>query len=69
MAAVESAGELGVKMPVGNLYSSDTFYDAEEYHQDFYKKSPDEYHEDRAKSGRDEFIANVWGDDYYDLSR
>ena len=28
MAAVESAKELGVKMPVGNLYSSDTFYDA-----------------------------------------
>ena len=28
MAAVESAKELNVKMPVGNLYSSDTFYDA-----------------------------------------
>ena len=28
MAAVEAARELGVKMPVGNLYSSDTFYDA-----------------------------------------
>ena len=28
MAAVEAAKELGVKMPVGNLYSSDTFYDA-----------------------------------------
>ena len=28
MAAVELARELGVKMPVGNLYSSDTFYDA-----------------------------------------
>ena len=27
-AAVEAANELGVKMPVGNLYSSDTFYDA-----------------------------------------
>ena len=27
-AAVESAKELGVKMPVGNLFSSDTFYDA-----------------------------------------
>ena len=27
-AAVEDAAELGVKMPVGNLYSSDTFYDA-----------------------------------------
>lgn len=28
MAAVDAARELGVKMPVGNLYSSDTFYDA-----------------------------------------
>lgn len=27
-AAVESAKELGVTMPVGNLYSADTFYDA-----------------------------------------
>lgn len=27
-AAVASAKELGVNMPVGNLYSSDTFYDA-----------------------------------------
>ena len=27
-AAVESAKELGLAMPVGNLYSSDTFYDA-----------------------------------------
>lgn len=27
-AAVESAKELGVRMDVGNLYSSDTFYDA-----------------------------------------
>ena len=27
-AAVQSAKELGINMPVGNLYSSDTFYDA-----------------------------------------
>ena len=27
-AAVQSAKELGIEMPVGNLYSSDTFYDA-----------------------------------------
>ena len=26
--AVEAAGEIGVRMPVGNLFSSDTFYDA-----------------------------------------
>lgn len=27
-AAVDSAREMGVKMPVGNIFSSDTFYDA-----------------------------------------
>jgi peptide-methionine (S)-S-oxide reductase len=37
-----------------------TFYPAEDYHQDFYKKSEKEYKEDRAKSGRDEFIAENW---------
>ncbi len=36
------------------------FYPAEDYHQDFYKKSEKEYKEDRAKSGRDEFIAENW---------
>lgn len=44
-----------------------TFYDAEEYHQDFYKKSPVEYKKDRSISGRDEFIQKYWGDDYYDI--
>ncbi|MBC5636337.1 peptide-methionine (S)-S-oxide reductase MsrA [Ornithinibacillus sp. BX22] len=37
-----------------------TFYPAEDYHQDFYKKSEKEYKEDRAKSGRDEFIEENW---------
>lgn len=36
-AAVESAKELGVKMPVGNLYSSDTFYDAAQRNVRFQK--------------------------------
>ena len=43
------------------------FYEAEEYHQDFYKKSPKEYKEDRRISGRDEFIKKYWGDEYYDI--
>lgn len=43
------------------------FYDAEEYHQDFYKKSTHEYKEDRKISGRDEFIKKYWGDEYYDI--
>ena len=38
MAAVESARELGVKMPVGNLYSSDTFYDAAGRHDRMKKR-------------------------------
>ncbi len=43
------------------------FYDAEDYHQDFYKKNPKEYKEDRTKSGRDEFIQKYWGQDYYSI--
>ncbi|SFM37288.1 peptide-methionine (S)-S-oxide reductase [Gracilibacillus orientalis] len=37
-----------------------TFYPAEEYHQDFYKKNNEDYIEDREKSGRDEFIEKHW---------
>jgi peptide methionine sulfoxide reductase msrA/msrB len=39
------------------------FWPAEEYHQDFYKKSPDHYKRYRAGSGRDRFIQRVWGDE------
>jgi peptide methionine sulfoxide reductase msrA/msrB len=40
-----------------------TFYRAEEYHQDFYKKSSTHYHTYRFGSGRDQFIDRVWGKD------
>ncbi len=33
-----------------------TFYEAEEYHQDFYRKSPQHYQGYRKGSGRDEFL-------------
>lgn len=49
------------------IIAATKFYDAEEYHQDFYKKSPEEYKLDRSKSGRDEFIRKYWGDEYYDI--
>jgi peptide-methionine (S)-S-oxide reductase len=39
---------------------AETFYIAEDYHQDYYKKEPDHYAEDRAMSGRDEFIQKNW---------
>jgi methionine-S-sulfoxide reductase len=37
------------------------FYPAEEYHQDYYKKSPFRYHLYRMGSGRDGFIKKTWG--------
>ncbi len=37
------------------------FYNAEDYHQDFYKKKPVHYKRYRNGSGRDSFIQKVWG--------
>lgn len=37
-----------------------TFYAAEDYHQDYYKKNPTEYYAYRKGSGRDAFIAKHW---------
>ncbi len=39
------------------------FYNAEEYHQDYYKKNPIRYKYYRFASGRDQFLKQVWGDD------
>jgi len=38
------------------------FYPAEDYHQDFYQKSPLRYKRYRSGSGRDRFLEKVWGD-------
>ncbi|NNK96656.1 MAG: peptide-methionine (R)-S-oxide reductase MsrB [Desulfobacterales bacterium] len=38
-----------------------TFYPAEEYHQDYYKKSSIRYKYYRSRSGRDTFLDKVWG--------
>ena len=39
------------------------FYKAEDYHQDYYQKSPVRYQFYRAASGRDAFLKNVWKED------
>lgn len=38
-----------------------TFYNAEEYHQDYYKKNPIRYKFYRHRSGRDQFLEEAWG--------
>ena len=41
----------------------EAFYDAEEYHQDYYKKNPVRYQFYTFNSGRYQFIEKVWGED------
>lgn len=45
------------------VIEASAFYRAEEYHQDFFKKSYIRYKVYRAGSGRDEYINKVWGKD------
>ncbi|MBS2970143.1 peptide-methionine (R)-S-oxide reductase MsrB [Metabacillus sp. KIGAM252] len=48
---------------VTEIRKADTFYQAEEYHQDYYKKSSVQYKFYRNNSGRDQFLDDAWGKD------
>ncbi len=43
-----------------------TFYKAEDYHQDYYKTNPNHYKFYRYGSGRDQFLQRTWGESLYD---
>lgn len=49
------------KQIVTQVLKFDVFYEAEKYHQDFYKKNPIRYKLYRAGSGRDHILKKVWG--------
>jgi len=56
---IEQSGRFNMPI-VTKILPAQTFYEAEEYHQDYYKKNEKHYKEDREKSGRDEFIQSNW---------
>jgi peptide methionine sulfoxide reductase msrA/msrB len=57
--ALERSGRFE-KPIVTEILPASTFYRAEEYHQDYYKKCPLRYELYRSHSGRDEFRKKYW---------
>lgn len=51
---------LFAKPIVTPILAAPTFYRAEEYHQDYYKKNPIRYAYYRSRSGRDDFLGSIW---------
>ena len=50
------------------IVDAPTFWKAEDYHQDYYKKNPIRYSYYRSRSGRDTFLEQVWPGVHLDLS-
>ncbi|MCK5537304.1 MAG: peptide-methionine (R)-S-oxide reductase MsrB, partial [Bacteroidales bacterium] len=50
------------------LIPFNTFYKAEEYHQNYSKKNPIRYKYYRYRSGRDQYLEKFWGDDLHKRS-
>lgn len=63
-AAEKSKAELAPRFPkpiATEVVKLDTFWPAEEYHQDFYRKNPVRYQTYRMGCGRDARLKELWG--------
>ncbi|MEQ8802182.1 MAG: peptide-methionine (S)-S-oxide reductase MsrA, partial [Haliea sp.] len=61
-AALDASGRYD-KPVVIDITPLTTFHEAEEYHQDYYRKNPLRYKLYTFNSGRYQFIDRIWGDD------
>ena len=61
LARLKKLNKYGGKKIVTEFLSFKSFYRAEEYHQDYYKKNPIRYKFYRNGSGRDKYLKSIWG--------
>lgn len=60
-ASLDKSGKFNSTV-VTAILPAETFYVAEDYHQDYYKKNPEHYKNYKKGSGRADFIERNWGD-------
>ncbi len=60
--ALEASGRFDQPI-VTEIRAAETFYIAEDYHQDYYLQNPVRYEYYRENSGRDKFLDEAWGAD------
>jgi peptide methionine sulfoxide reductase msrA/msrB len=66
--ALEKSGRFS-KPIVTEIVAFTNFYEAEAYHQDYYKEHPLKYKFYRYGSGRDQFLEKVWGKELQKMGR
>ncbi len=62
VAALEASGRHDEPVTI-EIVPFESFYPAEKYHQDYYKKNPIRYKVYTFNSGRYQFVEEVWGED------